>query len=299
MMWTMSADIPVAANSRGSGATSALLTGASGAIGGAVARELAARGVQLAISGRNVEKLKSLAKQIETTAGTTPAVLPADLGHRGNAARLADEATAALGRVDAVVNNAGVVLDGLLWVAGDGDEVRQLFETNFWSPVALVAALAPAMIERGSGTIVNVGSIAGGSAIARIGHYSSSRGALTLVTGVMNKELGPRGIRVVEVVLGPIDTPSRRVSGMQTSPSRRSKIARNGPPLGTIELAAKAIADAVTGDARGSTFYPRSMALSRMIPQLSKFFGSDPTADALRDLTVRFGGPEGSESPAE
>src|SRR5438128_798706 len=118
-----------------------LLTGASGAIGGEVARRLAARGARLALSGRREERLIALAGELAAAGGEPPAVLPADLGKPGEAQRLADAAAAALGRVDVLINNAGAAMQGLAWVVGDRDEAREVMETNLWSPVALVAAL--------------------------------------------------------------------------------------------------------------------------------------------------------------
>jgi short-subunit dehydrogenase len=137
-----------------------LLTGASGSIGSEVAKRLARGGATLAISGRREERLAELADEIARSGAPRPVPLPADLGRPGEAARLAERALAELGRVDVLVNNAGSSVQGLTWVVGDRDEAREVLETNLWSPLALAAALAPQMVERGSGAIVNVGSMA-------------------------------------------------------------------------------------------------------------------------------------------
>jgi uncharacterized protein len=286
--------------------TAVLLTGASGSIGAEVARKLAQRGMRLALTGRREDRLHELAREIETATGRSPAVLPADLGHSGNVEKLAADATETLGGVDVLVNNAGVTMQGLIWVAGDGDEARQLFETNSWSPIALVAALAPGMIERGGGAVVNVGSIAGASAIPRLGHYSTSRAALTLATEVMQKELGPRGVRVVEVVFGPIDTPARREGGIGNAPGQREgsgifslpgRLIDKGPMLGQIDQAAETIVKVVTGKETGAVFYPGPLRASRAVPQLTRLFAGQASTEELHNSTVQFGPP--SDSPGD
>src|SRR5215211_998437 len=176
-----------------------LLTGASGGIGAEVARQLAARGARLAISGRREARLSALAGELAAAGGAPPVVLPADLGRQGEAQRLAQEAIAALGEVHVLINNAGAALQGLTWVVGDRDEAREVFETNLWSPLSLAAHLVPQMRERRSGAIVNVGSMAAVSPFPHLGQYAASRAALAAATQVMGLELGPSGIRVVEV----------------------------------------------------------------------------------------------------
>jgi short-subunit dehydrogenase len=183
-----------------------LLTGASSGIGHEAALRLADRGARLALVARRRERLESLADEIAGRGHARPAVLAADLGSRGAAAEVASEALAELGGVDVLVNNAGGSVQGLAWVAGDRDEARAVFETNLWSPLAMVAVLAPGMIERGGGAIVNTGSMAQVSPFPHLGHYAASRAALALATETMRLELAPRGVRVVELALGPVDT---------------------------------------------------------------------------------------------
>jgi short-subunit dehydrogenase len=263
-----------------------LLTGASGSIGSEVARRLAAGGAKLALSGRREDRLRAIAHEIEAAGGSAPAVLPADLGQHGNAQRLAAQATEALGTVDALVNNAGVTMRALLWVAGDRDEAREVFETNLWSPFALAHALAPAMIERGGGVIVNVSSMAGLSPIPRLGIYGASRAALALATESLELELAPRGVRVVEVLFGPIDTPTanqNRVLG--------GGMAMNKRAMGQLGPAAETIVNAVAGDASGVVFYPKMMQLSRVFPAVMRRISRATAGKAdVHDTTVVLGG---------
>ena len=133
-----------------------LLTGASSGIGRSLALALGARGARLAIAARRRDALEQVADEIAAHGGERPVVLATDLSHRGAAAQLASDAREALGHVDVLINNAGVGVGGTQWAVGDRDEGREVLETNFWSPLALVQALVPAMRERRDGAVVNV-----------------------------------------------------------------------------------------------------------------------------------------------
>jgi uncharacterized protein len=268
-----------------------LVTGASGAIGAEVARRLGAAGARLAISARREERLAALADEIAGAGGTRPVVLPADLGQRGEASELAGRALDALGAVEVLVNNAGASVQGLAWVAGDRDEAREVFETNLWSPLALVAALGRHMVERGGGAIVNVGSMARVAPFPHLGHYAASRAALATATEVLGMELGPRGVRVVEVALGPVDTPSSRENRVLAGADGWLD-GRPGP--GDTGSAAAAVVAAVEGDASGIVFYPRMLRWPHRLPGLGRRYSRRMARQAdLEDETVRLGGSTG------
>ena len=273
---------------------SVLLTGASGAIGSATAQRLGADGARLAISGRRESRLASTADQVEAAGGARPVVLPADVGHRGAAPKLAERAVAALGEIDVLINNAGASVQGLAWTVGDRDEAREVLETNFWSPLALAASLTPQMLSRGHGAIVNVGSLARVSPFPHLGHYAASRSALSLVTEVLDLELGPRGVRVVEVALGPVDTPASR--------ENRILAGADGwldgrPGLGDVGAAAAAIVAAAEGDARGIAFYPRALRWVHRFPGLGRRYARRTAKGAdLEDEMVRLGGSAGDRA---
>jgi hypothetical protein len=268
-----------------------LLTGASGDIGSEVARRLAAQGATLVLSSRREENLLALAHELTGSGSPTPTVLPADLGQPGEAARLANAAEEAVGRIDVLVNNAGASMQGLGWVVGDRDEAREVFETNLWSPLALTAALAPHMIDRGRGVIVNVGSMVWVSPFPHLGHYASSRAALAAATQVMDLELRPRGVRVVEVTLGPVDTPaSRENRGLIGA----EQWLEGRPGLGTVASAAQAITAAVQGDVSGVAFYPRMLRWPHRFPGLGRRYSRRMAKHAdLSDTSIRFGGSNG------
>jgi len=268
-----------------------LLTGASGSIGAEIAKQLAARGARLVLCGRRVSRLEALAGELAREGGARPAVLPADLGRRGEAQRLAEQALDALGSVHVLINNAGAAMQGLSWVVGDREEAREVVETNLWSPLALAAALAPQMVEDGDGTIINVGSLAWISPFPHLGHYAASRAALAAVTQVMHAELAPRGVRVVEVALGPVDTPASRENRILKGADRWLD---GGPGLGNPKAAAEAIVAAAAGRSGGVGFYPRILRWVHRFPGLGRRYAARATkhADVL-DTTVRLGGSAG------
>src|SRR5437588_2102109 len=175
----------------------ALLTGASSGIGHQLALELARRGATLALAARRRALLEQLAEQIARAGAPRPVVLEADLSKRGSAATLASAASAALGRIDVVINNAASNLHGCPSAVGDREEARELFELNVWSPMALVHELVPEMRERGGGKVVNVTSLATVAPFPAVGHYCASKAALSLATRSLRLELRGTGVGVL------------------------------------------------------------------------------------------------------
>jgi uncharacterized protein len=262
-----------------------LVTGASGAIGTEVVRRLAERGARVALTSRRAEVLEELADSVVAAGGSRPIVLPADLACRGEAADLVVRALAELGDIDVLINNAGGSLQGLGWVVGDRDEARAVLETNLWSPLALVAALAPAMVRRGEGAIVNVGSMARVSPFPHLGVYAASRAALSTATEVLDMELGPRGVRVVEVALGPVDTPASRENRVLAGADRWLD---GRPGIGEAGEAARAIVAAAEGSGGGVAFYPSVMRWVHRMPGLGRRYARRAARHAdLADETVR------------
>ncbi|MEJ5913506.1 SDR family NAD(P)-dependent oxidoreductase [Pseudokineococcus sp. 1T1Z-3] len=197
----------------------AVVTGSSSGIGEAVARVLAASGAEVVVTGRDGARVDAVAATIRADGGTAHAVT-ADLGASPDAVRaFAREATAALGgRVDVLVNNAGVYPAAPTAATSDAD-LESVWATNVRAPHVLVAALAPAMAERGSGAVVTVGSWmffqqGGGRADdpARTGVpfgaiYTASKAAAEQMTRTWAAEYGPSGVRVNTVAPGATSTP--------------------------------------------------------------------------------------------
>lgn len=269
-----------------------LLTGASGGIGADVATRLARNGARLVLSARRQDRLDSLADDIEAGGHPRPVVVTADLGQPGQAAKLGARALEALGGLDVLVNNAGASLQGLAWVVGDRGEAREVFETNLWSPLALAASVVPSMLEAGGGAIVNVGSMARVAPFPHLGQYASSRAAISAATHALDLELRPRGVRVVELALGPIDTPASRENRVLAGADQWLD---GRPGLGDGGAAAAAIIAAVEADVRGVAFYPRVLRWVDRLPGIGRRYSRRVARGAdLDDRTVRFGGSTGA-----
>jgi uncharacterized protein len=242
-----------------------LVTGASSGIGRELALVLGAAGARLAIAARRRDRLEAVAAEVAARGGERPTVLVADLARRGAAARLAGAAVGALGGVDVLVNNAGGGVGGRIAAVGDRDEARETFEVNYWSPLALIAALAPAMLERRSGALVNVTSMAQVNTWPGFGAYAATKAALALVTETLRMELAGTGVLVVEAIPGPIDT---AVQGeTRLAPGIERMIDR--VPLGDAREMARVMVRALErGD--GHVIYPRRAALAYHLPALAR-----------------------------
>jgi len=130
-----------------------LITGASAGIGEACAHAFARRGARLILAARSVEGLEKVAKAV---APAQTHVIPSDLRQPQSVDNLAARAVECYGRVDVLVNNAGVGLYVPSWQA-DLAQVREMMEVNFFAPLALIRGLAPQMLRQGGGIIVSVG----------------------------------------------------------------------------------------------------------------------------------------------
>jgi short-subunit dehydrogenase len=167
---------------------SALLTGATGGLGRAIAATLAERGAALLLSGRRLEALEELAAELP---GDGHRALPADLAEPGAAEKLAAEA----GEVDVLVANAGVQGGGLLTELAP-DHVTRALRVNLEAPMLMARALYPAMVERGSGHLVFVSSLNGKVASPRTSVYNATKFGLRGFALGLRMDLGPKGIGV-------------------------------------------------------------------------------------------------------
>ncbi|MCG7606048.1 MULTISPECIES: SDR family NAD(P)-dependent oxidoreductase [Mycobacterium] len=222
-----------------------VLTGASTGIGRQMALALAGQGAVLVVAARREGLLNKLADEIAHSGGTRPIVLATDLTEPGSAAGVGARALAALGGVDVVINNAGANLTGPQSLIADSSFAREVFEVNLWSPLALTAALLPAMHAAGSGTIVNVTSTVQAVPLPLLGYYAASKAALAQATRSLRLELAETGIRVLEVVPGSTDTALRDLDELpwKTTPPRTL------PPVSPAATAAAV----VRGLQRGAT----------------------------------------------
>ncbi|MGD8412046.1 MAG: SDR family NAD(P)-dependent oxidoreductase, partial [Desulfobacterales bacterium] len=180
-----------------------LVTGASGGLGSALVKLLADRGAFLAITSRSEKALNELISQMPQKENVH--AITADLSQPGGAARLAQEAAAALGHIDVLVNNAGVGYFALMEEASE-ENIRHLFEVNTVSPLMLIKALLPEMQKRGHGRVVNILSCAGRVPIPTVAVYGGSKSALAVMTNTMRLELEPKGIDIINIYPGTVAT---------------------------------------------------------------------------------------------
>lgn len=166
----------------------ALLTGATGGLGRAIARSLAERGAQVALSARNREALEALAAELP---GSGHSVLPADLAEPDAAERLAAEAAG----TEILIANAGLPGAGKL-DEFSAEEVKRALRVNLEAPMLLARALYPAMLEAGSGHLVFVASLSGKAASPRSSIYNATKFGLRGFALGLRADLDPRGIGV-------------------------------------------------------------------------------------------------------
>jgi short-subunit dehydrogenase len=180
-----------------------IITGASSGIGEAASRRLFRSGFRVVMSARRAERLQALqaeleqASQLASPARDSSRVLTvtADITKKEDCRRLVSEAMRVFGRIDGLVNNAGFGQRGPIELVSV-ESIRQNFETNLFSLIALTQLVVPIMREQGKGRIVNVGSVAGRIARPFSSVYDATKHALEAVTDGLRGEMSPFGIRV-------------------------------------------------------------------------------------------------------
>lgn len=180
----------------------ALVTGSTSGIGRAIAERLAAEGARVVVSGRDSERGGRVTAAIGA-AGGSATFIPADLANGADGARRLAESVVEYfgGAPDILVNNAGIYPSATTLTV-DEAMFDSVMATNVKAPFFLTAALVPGMIERGSGSIINVGSMNGTRALSVGALYSSTKATLELLTKAWAAEFGPKGIRVNAVAPG-------------------------------------------------------------------------------------------------
>jgi len=179
----------------------ALVTGASGGIGGAIARALHARGATVALSGTRVDPLSALAAEL----GERAHVLPCDLRDPAATDALVGQAEAAMGQVDILVNNAGLTRDGLAMRMRDEDW-QTVLDVNLTSAFRLSRAALKGMMKRRYGRIVGITSVVGVVGNPGQANYAASKAGMIGMTKSLAAEVGSRGITVNCVAPGFITT---------------------------------------------------------------------------------------------
>jgi 3-oxoacyl-[acyl-carrier protein] reductase len=176
----------------------ALVTGASGGLGGAIAQALAAQGARLAVSGSNVDKLEAFRARL----GGDHVALPCDLSDGAAVDSLVPQAVEALGgKLDILVNNAGVTRDNLLMRMKD-DEFEDVIRINLEAAFRLMRAAARPMMKARFGRIISITSVVGVTGNPGQANYVASKAGLVGMTKSVAQELASRGITVNAIAPG-------------------------------------------------------------------------------------------------
>ncbi len=179
----------------------ALVTGASRGIGAATARALDHAGARVALAARDGDALAAVAADL----AHDPVTLLADLAEVEAPGTLGLAALDALGSIDILVNNAATAAR-LPTVDLDAALIDTMYAVNVRAPLLLISTLLPSMIERGSGSIINLSSVSGVVGTPRRAAYAATKGAIDAATRSLAMELGPHGIRVNSIAPGVVDT---------------------------------------------------------------------------------------------
>jgi NAD(P)-dependent dehydrogenase (short-subunit alcohol dehydrogenase family) len=228
----------------------AIVTGASRGIGAATARALDRVGARVALVARSRADLEEVARTLEHD----PIVVVGDLRHAQTPIDVGTQALEALGQVDILVNNAAAAAR-LDTVDSDADAIDEMLAVNIRAPLLLIATVIPSMIERRSGSIINLSSVSALVGTPRRAAYAASKGGLDAATRSLAMELGPSGIRVNSVAPGVVDTAlwakNRRVPGVIEKIEGQTPLGRWATPEDIADVIVFLASDAarfVTGD---------------------------------------------------
>ena len=217
------------------GGRNALVTGASGDIGRAIARALHRQGAKVALSGTRAEALNQLAGEL----GERAVVVAANLSDPADTERLAKDAEAALGQIDILVNNAGITKDGLLLRMKDEDW-QAVLEVNLNAGMRLSRAALRGMMKRRWGRIIGISSVVGATGNPGQANYAAAKAGMIGFSKALAQEVASRGITVNLIAPGMIKTPMTDVLTDEQKGRMVEKI-----PLGRLGTAEEIAAAAV------------------------------------------------------
>ena len=179
----------------------ALITGASGGIGGSIARALYAQGAKVALSGTRIDPLKALADDL----GDRAFILPCNLSDVDAVKALPQTASEEMGGIDILVNNAGITKDNLFMRMSD-DDWHQVIDINLTSTMHLMKSVMRTMMKQRFGRIINITSIVGVTGNAGQVNYAASKAGMIGMTKSFAQEIATRGITANCIAPGFIET---------------------------------------------------------------------------------------------
>ena len=208
----------------------ALVTGASSGIGEGAALALAAAGAVVAVSARRVDRLEVLVQRIEAAGGNAIA-LPGDVTDEAVAREVVSETVRRLGRLDILVNSAGIIQPGRVQSA-DSAQWRRALEINLLATLYTCSAAVDPMRAQGGGDIINISATAGRRAVSPYGPHAASKFGLAALTETLRQEVGAQGIRVC--VLEPGATTTEVSEGI-SDPSYRQLVREHVNKAGAMK----------------------------------------------------------------
>ncbi|MBT6009477.1 MAG: 3-oxoacyl-[acyl-carrier-protein] reductase [Rhodobacterales bacterium] len=179
----------------------ALITGASGGIGGSIARALYAQGAKVALSGTRIDPLKALADDL----GDRAFIVPCNLSDVDAVKALPQKASEEMGGIDILVNNAGITKDNLFMRMSD-DDWHQVIDINLTSTMHLMKSVMRTMMKKRFGRIINITSIVGVTGNAGQVNYAASKAGMIGMTKSFAQEIATRGITANCIAPGFIET---------------------------------------------------------------------------------------------
>lgn len=267
-----------------------LITGASAGLGAALARELGSAGHRLALVARRVERLGTVAEAVRDRGGEAH-VIPADLAESDAPARVVEGVIRHYGRLDVLINNAGL---GLPHYFGQSrpEDLRAQIAVNLTAPLLLARHALPHLIEAG-GMVVNVGSAISCVPNPIFGAYGATKAGLAYWTTALRREVGHRGVRVCLVEAGPVETEffaavgrlegGSGALGVAPPPDSLYNAMRDRPPALmaiSVERAARRIASLLDRPRRRLTLSRRIVVPLRIVAALFRI------SPGLGDLAI-------------
>lgn len=250
----------------------ALITGTSGAIGAALAREVRRRrpAAPLSLVDRDEGRSRTLASEL----GPPARAFGCDLSRTGELPALVAAAEAAHGAVDLLVNCAGI-MDARSVTGTPWERVQEILAVDLVAPLRLQQLCAAGMVERGRGFVVNVSSMAGRVPLKGCAYYGAAKAGLAHASEIARAELAPRGVRVVTVYPGPVASVLERGARAQYE----SSLVADAIPTGEPDEIARRILDALAQGAP-RVVYPKAYAIGYRAADLAAAvalrFGPDP-----------------------
>ena len=229
----------------------ALITGASGGIGGAIAHALHGAGATVALSGTRVEPLEALAAEL----GSRAHVLPCNLGDADAVEALPKQAVEAMGAVDILVNNAGITRDQIFMRMSD-DEWQSVLDVNLTSTMRLCRGVMRPMMKARWGRIINISSIVGATGNPGQANYAASKAGMVGMTKSIAYEVASRGITANAVAPGFIATAmtDKLTDDQKAAINAKIPAARMGTPA-EIAAAVLYLASPEAGYVTGTTLH--------------------------------------------